>query len=250
MTRVSDAWGEGRSAVPGLQAQAPLCAHDCGNDMLPSSNGGPVPDEGEGLLLHTPAVPCFTPGTLIATPRGEVPVEMLKAGDRIITRDNGVQEIRWAGRKDLTGRDLVSAPHLRPVFIRGGALGNGLPERDMLVSPNHRMLVASERTQLYFDDSEVLASARHLVGLPGIRVVDALRVSYLHFMFDRHEIVLSNGAWTESFQPCQAALRVVGDARRSEICALFPELAVGEGQGAFAAARKTLKGHEVRLVTR
>ncbi|MDP1577726.1 MAG: Hint domain-containing protein, partial [Cypionkella sp.] len=93
-------------------------------------------------------IPCFTPGTLIATPKGEVPVELLKAGDRIITRDNGIQEIRWVGRKDMGWHDLVANPHLKPVLIRQGSLGNGLPERDMMVSPNHRVLVANDRTAL------------------------------------------------------------------------------------------------------
>ena len=98
------------------------------------------------------SIPCFTPGTLIATPRGETPVEELEAGDRVITRDNGIQEIRWIGAETLDCEGAAPDPHLRPVLIRAGALGNGLPERDMLVSPNHRMLVANDRTALYFEE--------------------------------------------------------------------------------------------------
>ncbi|MDC0116257.1 cadherin-like domain-containing protein, partial [Octadecabacter sp.] len=88
-------------------------------------------------------IPCFTPGTKIATPRGERLVENLRVGDRIITRDNGIQEIRWLGRKDISGKAMMSNPHLKPILLRAGSLENGLPERDMLVSPNHRVLVAS-----------------------------------------------------------------------------------------------------------
>jgi len=193
---------------------------------------------------------CFTPGTLIATPRGEVAVEDLRVGDRIITRDNGIQEIRWTGRTDMTGLELQARPHLKPVLIRAGSLGNGLPERDMMVSPNHRLLVASDRTQLYFEESEVLAAAKHLVGLPGIQIVDVMRTAYIHFMFDRHEVVLSNGAWTESFQPGDFSMKGIGNAQRNEIVELFPQLANKGGREGYASARKSLKKHEVHLLVR
>jgi CshA-type fibril repeat protein len=195
-------------------------------------------------------IPCFTPGTLIATPKGEVPVEHLKAGDRVITRDNGIQEIRWTGQKQLGWHDLAANPHLKPVLIRQGSLGNGLPERDMMVSPNHRMLVANDRTALYFDEHEVLVSAKHLVAGPGIQSIDSVGTTYIHFMFDRHEVVLGNGAWTESFQPGDLTLKGMGNAQRSEIFELFPELKTEEGVNDYQAARRTLKKHEARLLVK
>ncbi len=195
-------------------------------------------------------IPCFTPGTLIATPRGERLVEELQAGDRIITRDNGIQEIRWVGHREMSGKMLAAAPHLRPVMIRAGSLGGGLPERDMMVSPNHRMLVSNERTQLYFEESEVLAAAKHLTGAAGILSVDVLATTYIHFMFDRHEIVLSNGAWSESFQPGDWSLRGIGNAQRNELFEVFPELKTRTGREGYLAARKSLKKHEARLLAR
>ncbi|SDY02464.1 Ig-like domain-containing protein [Citreimonas salinaria] len=194
-------------------------------------------------------VPCFTPGTLIATPQGERPVEDLKPGDRVITRDNGIQQIAWVGRKDLTGRDLARAPHMNPVLIRQGALGKGLPEQDMLVSPNHRVLVASDRAALYFEEREVLVAAKHLTGIGGIDTVEAAAVSYIHVMFERHEVILSNGAWTESFQPGDYSLRGIDEAQREEILALFPELAHATGLESYGAARRSLKRHEALLLT-
>jgi len=194
-------------------------------------------------------VPCFTPGTLIATPRGEVPAEHLQAGDRVITRDNGIQEIRWVGQKQLGWKDLAANPHLKPVLIRQGSLGNGLPERDMMVSPNHRMLVANDRTALYFDEHEVLVSAKHLAG-QGIQSIDSIGTTYIHFMFDRHEVVLGNGAWTESFQPGDYTLKGMGNAQRSEIFELFPELKTEAGLNDYQAARRTLKRHEALLLAR
>ena len=195
-------------------------------------------------------VPCFTPGTMIATLRGEVAVETLKAGDRVITRDNGIQEIRWVGQKQLGWADLAANPHLKPVLVKQGSLGNGLPERDMLVSPNHRLLVANDRTALYFDEHEVLVAAKHLTGAKGLHSVDTAGVSYIHFMFDQHQVVLSNGAWTESFQPGDFTLKGMGNAQRNEIFDLFPELKTEEGLSDYQAARRTLKRHEAALLIR
>ncbi|MGH1368913.1 MAG: Ig-like domain-containing protein, partial [Maritimibacter sp.] len=193
-------------------------------------------------------VPCFTPGTLIATPKGERLVEELQMGDKVITRDNGIQEIRWIGAKPMDWKTLNSNEHLKPVLIRAGSLGNGLPERDMLVSPNHRILVANDRTALYFDEREVLASAKHLVDNKTISTVDVKDVTYIHFMFDHHEVVLSDGAWTESFQPGDYSLKGIGNSQRQELFELFPELETQEGIEDFSAARRVLKKHEAQML--
>jgi large repetitive protein len=195
-------------------------------------------------------IPCFTPGTLIATPRGQVPVEQLHVGDKIITRDNGIQEIAWLGQKEMPGKQLIANPHLKPILIKAGALGNGLPERDMLVSPNHRVLVASDLTQLYFEEREVLAAAKHLVGSAGIHQVDVTNTTYIHFMFERHEVVLSDGAWTESFQPGDYSLKGIGNSQRNEIFELFPELKEKAGIQDYQSARRALKKHEAKLLVR
>lgn len=195
-------------------------------------------------------VPCFTPGTRIATPRGEVDVQDLAVGDRIITRDNGLQTIRWIGRRDLDGAALDGDAHLRPIHIAKGALGNDLPERDMMVSPNHRMLVANEKTALYFEDSEVLVAAKHLTGLSGVSVAAPAPVSYIHMLFDRHEVILSNGTWSESFQPGAQSLAGIGNAQRMEIFDLFPELATQPGVDGYASARRSIKAHEAAILVK
>ncbi|NHQ75512.1 hypothetical protein HAT86_13715 [Roseovarius gahaiensis] len=224
-----------------------------GNSFSGQVNFLDANDNVEGTLTFTEIedlVPCFTPGTVIATPKGERLVEDLQIGDRIITRDNGIQEIRWLGRRDLQGRELLQAPHMKPVLIRAGSLGHGLPESDMVVSPNHRVLINNDRTALYFEEREVLASAKHLTGLDGVDAVEASSVSYIHFMFDQHEVVLSNGAWTESFQPGEQTMDGMGQSQRDEIYDLFPELRDAEGLGAYQAARRSLKKHEAKLLVK
>ncbi|WP_339112838.1 Hint domain-containing protein [Thioclava sp. GXIMD2076] len=193
-------------------------------------------------------VPCFTPGSLIATPTGEIAVERLRAGDKILTRDNGVQEIAWAGQCDLGGEALRRNPDHAPILIQAGALGNGLPERDMCVSPNHRMLLTGKRAQLYFEEYEVLVAAKYLVGMPGVMTMAVPQVSYIHFMCERHEIALVDGAWTESFQPGEVTLSSMGVAQKREIFALFPELANDPTQPNFTAARRSLRRHEATLL--
>lgn len=185
------------------------------------------------------ATPCFTPGTRITTHRGELPVEHLVAGDRVITRDNGIQTVRWIGKTQMFLQDFQAEPHLLPVFIRQGSLGKGLPERDMMVSPNHRILVANERTTLRFADREVLVAAKHLTS-QGVHTVQSSGTTYIHFMCDRHEVVLADGIWTESFQPEDHSLKGIGNAQRLEIFELFPELKTDEGRAAYGPARQTL----------
>ncbi len=194
-------------------------------------------------------IACFTPGTMIATPKGERAVETLTEGDAVFTRDNGIQRIRWAGRRDLTAAELAQSPEFNPVLVRAGALQANLPDRDLLVSPNHRLLFSGETAELLFGDSEVLVAAKHLTHIAGIdRVEAAAGVAYVHILFDRHEVVLSNGAWTESFQPGTYTLNGLRSDQRAEILALFPELAQPETVDGYPAARKALKKHEARLI--
>lgn len=207
-----------------------------------------------GEVAHIPfsdaggTSPCFTPGTMIATARGEVAVERLAVGDKIITRDNGLQVIRWIGSREINKALFLTHRHLAPVRIRKGALGNDLPERDMMVSPNHRMLVANDKTALHFADSEVLVAAKHLTGLAGVEVVHDVETSYLHLMFDRHEVILSDGAWSESFQPDAQTLVGIGNAQRLEVLELFPELATPDGLRGYRAARRSVRsGEEILL---
>ncbi len=181
--------------------------------------------------------PCFTPGTLIATPRGEVRVEDLRVGDKVVTRDNGFQDIVWTGSRKISWAEIGIEPHLKPVVITQGSLGQGLPEADLMVSPNHRILVTNDRTALRFNEPEVLVAAKHLLTGRTIYEVNSGGTVYHHFMFSRHQVVLSNGAWTESFQPSDFALRGIGNAQRNEIFEILPDLQRGEVGGGYDPAR-------------
>ncbi len=192
-------------------------------------------------------VVCFTPGTMILTERGEVAVEALSAGDMVLTRDNGLQPLRWIGQRALTLVDLMVNPELQPVRIGRESLGDGGPTRDMLVSPQHRVLLEGARAEMLFGEAEVLVAAKHLLGTVGVsRALPGEGVTYIHLLFDRHEIVCSDGIWTESFQPAGRTLSSLDAAARDEVLVLFPNLAVDNDN--FAAARLSLKAHEAKVL--
>lgn len=160
------------------------------------------------------AVPCFTSETLVATGQGLCAVGSLTPGARVITRDSGLQELRWIGRKRFGWRGLGLNPLLRPVRIAAGALGGGVPERDMVVSPNHRFLT---RLPGEGESGERLTMARDLIGLDGVRPENCTGVEYWQLLFARHELVLADGGWSESFQPTAASLAAIGVGRLSDL---------------------------------
>ena len=194
-------------------------------------------------------IPCFTPGTLVETDRGPRPVESLREGDRVLTRDSGYRPVLWTGRRDLGLAEQIVRPELTPVLIEKDALAPGVPARDMLVSPQHRMLLTGARAELIAGETEVLAAATHLTARAGIRRLGPVApVSYIHLLFEDHEIIRADGAWSESFQPGQATLDALADPTRAEILALFPSLATREGQQSYKAARLSLRKHEARAL--
>ena len=166
---------------------------------------------------------CFAAGTLIRTDKGDVAVQDLSEGDMIWTRDNGFQPLRWVGASHLDAIDLAAKPKLLPIRIKAGALGADMPAADLVVSPQHRVLVRSAIAQRMFGAAEVLVAAKHLTELPGIDVdTTVTAISYHHLMFDAHEVVMSNGAETESLYPGPQALRALSAAALAEIEAIFP----------------------------
>jgi len=168
---------------------------------------------------------CFTPGTRISTPDGPRFVEDLCEGDRVQTRDNGAQEIIWTGKRRMTGARLFVMPRLRPVRICTGALGVERPDQELLVSPEHRMLVRGRAAQELFNTPEVLVPARDLVNGSTIVVDVAVReVTYIHLLLPNHQILWANGIETESFHPANAALSSLADDDRMRLLAQFPDL--------------------------
>ncbi len=184
-------------------------------------------------------VVCFTRGTMIQTAEGEKAIEDLEVGDMIVTRDRGLQPMRWVG-----SRKVPAKGKLAPIRIKAGAMKN---DRDLLVSPQHRMLVEGWRAELLFNDREILAAAKHLVNGDTIFVDEGGEVEYFHILFDSHELVFANGAWSESFHPGEMGFEALDDEAREEVLTLFPELRV-DAMCYGRAARESLKAHEGKVL--
>lgn len=191
---------------------------------------------------------CFTPGTSIRTPSGTKLIQDLRPGDAIATKDNGTQEILWTGHRRMTGARLHAMPHLRPIRFRAGALGLGRPDEDLLVSPQHRMLVNGAAAKALFNTPEVLVAAEDLVNDLSILVDHTLReVTYIHILLERHQVIWANGLETESFHPANTALDTVEATQRTGLLQLLPGLA--ENPHVYGDyARRNLSGSEAAIL--
>ncbi len=182
---------------------------------------------------------CFAAGTAILTPTGERPVQDLQPGDLVVTRDNGAQPLRWIGKRTVAGTG-----NFAPIRIAKGQLG---AQRDLLVSPQHRMLHCSVAAGLYFDSPEVLMPAKHLINGTTIRPDPCAQITYIHLLFDHHQIVYADGAPAESFHPAQMGIEAISAQSREELFAVFPELRSDPNQYGDTV-RPCLRKYESRLL--
>ncbi|MDF1669127.1 MAG: Hint domain-containing protein [Roseovarius sp.] len=182
---------------------------------------------------------CFTPGTMILTETGERPVESLKPGDMVMTRDHGAQPLRWVGTSQVPGRGKFAPVHISPHVI--GA------RRSLLVSPQHRVLFEGYDCQLYFGTDEVLAAATHLEDGVNVLRAPCPLVTYIHLMFDTHEVIYAEGAATESFFAGDIGIAAIFGHAREDLFTAFPALR-SDPHSYGETARICLKAHEARLL--
>ena len=174
---------------------------------------------GDGSLLDNVSLTvCFAAGTQIMTPEGEVAVEALKVGDRVLTLDSDAQVIKWIGSKRMSWFDLIANPKLYPVRVRKNALGSGMPDRDLHVSPQHRILVRSKVAQRVLGDFEALVPAIKLVGHPGIEIDKSVKeVEYFHFALEHHSIVHAQATYAETLYLGPQACEALGEPAVEEL---------------------------------
>ncbi len=161
-------------------------------------------------------IPCFVAGTMIRTPNGPVAIEDLDEDSEVWTTSNPRARVMWAGSTTVKAEG-----NLAPVRIAKGVLGN---TQDLLVSPQHRMLIGGAASELLFSEDAVLVPAIHLVGMEGVTQEEGGMVDYVHIMFPQHEVIEANGALSESFFPGEMAMHALGRETREELLKLFPHL--------------------------
>ncbi|MEP3299480.1 MAG: Hint domain-containing protein [Pseudoruegeria sp.] len=215
------------------------------------SSSGAFPDFGENFVIEEqnstdfyidppPSVVCFAGGTLIRTANGDVPIEHLNVGDRVITADNGLQRICWIGKRYISEQEMKNRPQYRPVRFASGVIGNDVP---LTLSQQHRVRISDWKAQLFFGEADVLVSAISLVNDRDVRLVHGEAVTYYHLMFESHELVYSNGAMSESIYPGDRFLASQIPAAREELRSFFPEL-FGEDAQVVKPIRRVLRKYE------
>lgn len=206
-------------------------------------------DDGTGItdtaFVTVTAIPCFVRGTMILTQDGEKAVEDLVPGDLIETRDNGAQPIRWIG-----SRTIAAEGRFAPIAIEAGTFGL---HRRLVVSPQHRVMLTHWMAELMFGEDEVLVAAKDLVNECSVRVLRPEdlpngEVEYFHLLFDKHQIIWSEGLATESFLPGPTVMNDLDADVQGEVLALFPEIDPDTMDGYGPAARLPLRGFEARAM--
>ena len=141
--------------------------------------------------LGVETVICFAPGTRILTPRGEVPVETLRAGDLVVAPGRGapLKPVRWVGHTRVDIARHRDKRKVAPILIRAGALGEGVPARDLRVSPEHAFMLQGR-----------LVPAHLLVN--GSTIIQELwhrTLTYWHVELDDHGVLVAEGALAETY---------------------------------------------------
>ncbi len=157
----------------------------------------------------------FGPGVMVETSEGPQPVEWLRPGDLLLTRDEGYKPLLWVGRSALS--DEAIKPPLR---IHAGAFGKRTPERDLILAPGHHILLRSAQVELHFFESEVLVPSGDLATEAEVDYTPpASDYAYCHLVMADHQMLLAEGVWTESLFPDEEALSALGAQARAEITA-------------------------------
>ncbi|GFE63712.1 Hint domain-containing protein [Litoreibacter roseus] len=215
-----------------------------GNDFvgyaltIPVSEGDVISISNFSVVATQPystMVACFARGTLIETTDGHVAVEALFAGQEVMTQDRGPQPIRWVG----STRVAAEGDHA-PIVIGKGMFQN---TRDLVVSPQHRILLRGWQAELLFGETEILVAAKHLTTSDRVYVRSGGEIEYFHILFDQHEIIYAECAACESFHPGAVTLGGLDTDQREELYGLFPDLRFWPdsfGQ----SARLSVKGQE------
>lgn len=152
-----------------------------------------------GPISSGDATLCLTQACGVRTAAGVMRADALEVGTLVWTLDHGYQPVRWIGRSMLSERDFAKHPNKKPVRIAAHALAQNVPSKAVTLSPQHRVVVRAQAAQDVLGHTEILAAAKKLRDFDNIDVVEAPEaMTYIHVLFDNHEILDVEGALVES----------------------------------------------------
>jgi len=175
----------------GSSYQQQLSGDYSGLSFLVTSDGNAFPTDGISagtLVTVTGSAPCFVAGTRIATESGEVLVEALQAGDRVMLHDCRVAPIVWIGHRRVDCARHPQPELVWPVRVAADAFGPGQPRRELFLSPDHAIFVA-----------DVLIPVKHLINGTSIVQVVVPDVAYFHVELSAHDVLIAEGLPAESY---------------------------------------------------
>ena len=196
----------------------------------------------------------FAPSSVVETARGPILARDLRLGDKLVTRDKGLQPLRWIGEStvlygDATGEDLSEDEARRgPVRIRAGSQGSNPDAGNLVVAPGQRLLARNSLNELLFATDEVMVAAGDMTHLDGIDTVPRDVGRWMHLLLDSHELLRVNGIWMESFAPDMWSVRVAYPEQWHDITEAMPRLKYENTAANYVEARLSLDAREARLI--
>ncbi|WP_172975887.1 Hint domain-containing protein [Sulfitobacter sp. THAF37] len=191
---------------------------------------------------------CLAHDTLVRTPGGLRQIGDIRHGDLVDTVDEGPQDVKWVGLRDIDFNRMPEMRKHRPILIRKGAFGDGHPYRDLVVSPQHAIVFDSWEAAYLTGTEESMVPARALVnGTSVVQMHDCERVTYCHLLFDRHQVIWAHGMPVESLYLGDLAVDTIRYENRQELHDVFPDLA--QVQNRFKQrARPRMKSPEAAVL--
>lgn len=190
------------------------------------------------------SVLCVEGRSHVLTEKGERHAEDLVVGDRVWTADHGFQPIKWVGKSKLSAHDLSQYPKQQPITLSKNCLGEGFPRSDLTVSRQHRILVASPIAERMTGEFEVLVPAVKLLDIPGVAVsAPAQGVTYVHVLFECHEVIMAGGALVESLMLTNYVHSVATGLKRSDQGHAGPARLLVDGKKAKQLVARIIKNN-------
>ena len=230
-----------------LHFRSPAVENDLPPALDPRTGLGPV-------ASPEFAVSGFAPSSVVETARGPILARDLRLGDKLVTRDKGLQPLRWIGEStvmyaDVSGEELAEGAVRRgPVRIRAGSQGSNPDAGNLVVAPGQRLLARNSLNELLFATDEVMVAAGDMTHLDGIDTVPRDVGRWMHLLLDSHELLRVNGIWMESFAPDMWSVRVAYPEQWHDITEAMPRLKYENTAANYVEARLSLDAREARLI--